>query len=72
MSALQRPGFNLIFGEAYADERQQERMIKASSLDWTIARPGVPEPFDLTEEQVDPNVAYFLPIWSSGGPKLFE
>ena len=41
VSALQRPGFNLVFGKAYADKSQQEAMIKASGLDWTIARPGV-------------------------------
>ncbi len=41
VSALERPGFNLVFGKAYADKSQQERMIKASDLDWTIARPGV-------------------------------
>ena len=41
VSALQRPGFNLLFGKAYADKSEQERMIKSSGLDWTIARPGV-------------------------------
>ncbi|NND92030.1 MAG: SDR family oxidoreductase [Granulosicoccus sp.] len=41
VSMLQRPGFNLVFGEAYTDKSRQERMIKASTLDWTIARPGV-------------------------------
>ncbi len=41
VSALERPGFNLVFGKAYADKSQQERMIKASDLDWTIARSGV-------------------------------
>lgn len=41
VSALERPGFNLVFGKAYADKSEQERMIKASDLDWTIARPGV-------------------------------
>lgn len=41
VSTLQRPGFNLVFGKAYADKSEQERMIKASKLDWTIARPGV-------------------------------
>ncbi len=41
VSALQRPGFNLVFGKAYADKSEQERMIKASGLDWTMARPGV-------------------------------
>lgn len=41
VSALERPGFNLVFGKAYADKSQQEQMIKSSGLDWTIARPGV-------------------------------
>ena len=41
VSTLQRPGFNLVFGEAYADKSEQERLIKTSDLDWTIARPGV-------------------------------
>ncbi|MEM7217993.1 MAG: SDR family NAD(P)-dependent oxidoreductase [Pseudomonadota bacterium] len=38
---LQRLGFNLVFGRAYADKSRQEALIKASELDWTIARPGV-------------------------------
>lgn len=41
ISSLQRPGFNLVFGEAYSDKGEQERIIKASALDWTIVRPGV-------------------------------
>lgn len=41
VGAIQRPGFNLVFGEAYSDKSQQEQMIKASDLDWTIVRPGV-------------------------------
>ena len=41
VTALQRPGFNLLLGEAYTDKSEQERLIKASALDWTIARPGV-------------------------------
>ncbi len=39
--SLQRPGFNAVLGKAYADKAEQERMIKASDLEWTIARPGV-------------------------------
>jgi putative NADH-flavin reductase len=31
----------MVFGRAYADKSVQEQMIKDSSLDWTIARPGV-------------------------------
>lgn len=38
---LQRPGFNFVFGRAYADKSVQESMIEASDLDWTIVRPGV-------------------------------
>ena len=41
VSSLQRPGFGLLLGKAYEDKGEQERMIKSSSLDWTIARPGV-------------------------------
>jgi len=32
---------NAILGRAYADKAIQEEMIKASDLDWTIARPGI-------------------------------
>lgn len=38
---LQRLGFNLVFGRAYADKSKQEQMIKSSNLNWTIVRPGV-------------------------------
>ncbi len=38
---LQRLGFNLVFGRAYADKSVQEEMIKASALEWTLVRPGV-------------------------------
>jgi len=38
---LQRLPFLMIFGRAYADKSLQERLIEQSSLDWTIARPGV-------------------------------
>ncbi|MEM7000658.1 MAG: NAD(P)H-binding protein [Pseudomonadota bacterium] len=38
---LQRAGFNLVFGRAYADKSRQEEMIVNSALDWTIVRPGV-------------------------------
>jgi len=41
VSALQRPGFRLLLGKAYDDKGIQERLIKASGLEWTIARPGV-------------------------------
>ena len=41
VTALQRPGFKLLLGKAYADKGEQERMIRASELTWTIARPGV-------------------------------
>jgi len=38
---LQRVPFQLVFGRAYADKSVQESLIKNSTLDWTIARPGV-------------------------------
>ena len=41
ISWLQRIPFQLVFGRAYQDKGLQERLIKASALDWTIARPGV-------------------------------
>jgi len=41
IALLQRPGFRLLLGKAYDDKSTQERMIKASGLEWTIARPGV-------------------------------
>lgn len=41
VSCLQHLPFQIVFGRAYADKSLQEQLIKASSLDWTIARPGV-------------------------------
>lgn len=41
ISCFQRLPFQMVFGRAYADKSVQERMIKDSLLDWTIARPGV-------------------------------
>jgi putative NADH-flavin reductase len=41
ISCLQRVPFRLVFGRAYDDKSVQERLIKNSSLDWTIVRPGV-------------------------------
>ena len=41
ISCLQRLPFQIVFGRAYEDKSLQERMIKESELDWTIARPGV-------------------------------
>ena len=41
ISCLQRLPFQMVFGRAYADKSVQERLIKDSSLDWTIVRPGV-------------------------------
>ena len=38
---IQRFGFDLVFGRAYADKDIQEALIKASGLDWVIARPGI-------------------------------
>jgi len=41
ISCLQRLPFHLVFGRAYDDKSVQERLIKDSGLQWTIARPGV-------------------------------
>ena len=41
ISCLQRLPFQIVFGRAYDDKSLQERLIKESGLDWTIARPGV-------------------------------
>ena len=41
ISPLQRLPFQFVFGRAYDDKSVQERLIKESGLDWTIARPGV-------------------------------
>ena len=41
INCLQRVPFRLVFGRAYDDKSVQERLIKGSSLDWTIVRPGV-------------------------------
>jgi putative NADH-flavin reductase len=41
ISPLQRLPFQIVFGRAYEDKSLQERLIKDSGLDWTIARPGV-------------------------------
>jgi putative NADH-flavin reductase len=41
ISCLQRLPFQIVFGRAYEDKSLQERLIKESGLDWTIARPGV-------------------------------
>ena len=41
ISAIQRIPFNIVFGHAYTDKSLQEELIRNSSLDWTIVRPGV-------------------------------
>jgi putative NADH-flavin reductase len=41
IKSLQRLGFDLVFGRAYADKDIQEQLIIQSDLDWTIVRPGV-------------------------------
>ena len=41
MNPFNRLGFNAVFARIYADKSEQEAMIKASDLDWTIARPVV-------------------------------
>lgn len=41
ISPLQRIGFEAFLGRAYSDKDIQEDIIKSSSLDWTIVRPGI-------------------------------
>ncbi|PWK59873.1 NAD(P)-dependent oxidoreductase [Roseicyclus mahoneyensis] len=41
LSSLEKIPFKLFLGRAYADKALQEEMIRASSLDWTIVRPGI-------------------------------
>jgi putative NADH-flavin reductase len=41
ISWLQYGPFRLLLGRAYDDKDIQERLIKASKLNWTIVRPGV-------------------------------
>lgn len=41
IGAMQRIPFRMVFGQAYDDKSRQEAIIKASSLDWTIVRPGI-------------------------------
>ena len=41
INIMQRIPFRVIFGRAYDDKSRQEAIIKASSLDWTIVRPGI-------------------------------
>ncbi|MFP4450251.1 MAG: NAD(P)-dependent oxidoreductase [Rhodosalinus sp.] len=41
LSMLERVPFRAIMGRAYDDKTRQEEAIRASALDWTIARPGI-------------------------------
>jgi putative NADH-flavin reductase len=41
LAVWQRLPFELLLGRVYADKAVQEMMIKGSSLDWVIARPGI-------------------------------
>ena len=41
IAPLQRAAFELVFGRAYRDKSEQERLIRCSGLDWTIVRPGI-------------------------------
>src|SRR5258708_8813530 len=41
IAAWQRLPFELLLGRVYADKAAQEMMIKRSSLDWVIVRPGI-------------------------------
>ncbi|QFT62778.1 NAD(P)-dependent oxidoreductase [Roseivivax sp. THAF30] len=41
LSWIERQGHSFLLGEPYKDKTRQEEMVKASSLDWTIARPTI-------------------------------
>ena len=41
LSSLERAGHWALLGRPYADKTRQEEMIRASGLDWTIARPVI-------------------------------
>jgi len=41
ISTVEKIPFKTLLGRAYADKDVQEEMIRASDLDWTIARPGI-------------------------------
>ena len=41
IGCLQRIAFESVLGRAYADKDLQEQIIRASDLDWIIARPGI-------------------------------
>lgn len=41
IGCLQRIAFEAVLGRAYADKDIQEQIIRASELDWIIARPGI-------------------------------
>ena len=38
---IQKLPFQIVFGHAYSDKTLQENLIKKSSLNWVIARPGI-------------------------------
>ena len=50
ISFLQLVPFRLVFGRAYDDKSVQERLIKNSSLDWTIVRPVRLVPFTRSQD----------------------
>ncbi|SIT10698.1 Putative NADH-flavin reductase [Roseivivax lentus] len=41
LSWIERQGHAILLGEPYKDKTRQEDLVKASSLDWTIARPVI-------------------------------
>ncbi|MGP1357995.1 NAD(P)-dependent oxidoreductase [Roseicyclus sp.] len=41
LSTFERISMKALLGRAYADKDLQEELIRGSSLDWTIARPGL-------------------------------
>ena len=41
IAPLQRIPYRIVFGRSFDDKSLQEKLIKESGLDWTIARPGM-------------------------------
>ena len=63
INCVQRILFNVIFGHAYRDKSAQETLIKESTLNWTIVRPGV-----LTNQSLKQSYKVRLkpPEWRNG------
>ncbi len=63
ISPLQRIGFEVFLGRTYDDKDKQEEIIRASSLDWTIVRPGV---LTTSEASGDTRVLVEPDTWRNG------